>query len=56
MGEERLPQRVMFGELVGGQENDWMVHLRGDMSAFGMKFEGWRKIMHIRPASSGFDG
>ena len=49
MGEERLPQRVMFGELVGGkgysgrQEKDWMVHLKGSMSAFGMKFEGWRK-------------
>ena len=48
MGEERLPQRVMFGELVGGkgysggQEKDWMVHLKEDMSLFGMKFEGWR--------------
>ena len=46
MGEERLPQRVMFGELVGGkgysggQEKDWMVHLKEDMSVFGMKFEG----------------
>ena len=34
MGEERLPQRVMFGELVGGrgysggQEKDWMTHLK----------------------------
>ena len=49
MGEERLPQRVMFGELVGGkgysggQEKDWMAHLKEDMSVFGMKFEGWRK-------------
>ena len=49
MGEERLSQRVAFGELVGGkgysggQEKDWMVHLKEDMSAFGMKFEGWRK-------------
>ena len=47
MGEERLPQRVMFGELVGGkgysggQEKDWMVHLKEDISVFGMKFEGW---------------
>ena len=38
MGEERLPQRVMFGELVGGkgysgrQEKDWLAHLREDMS------------------------
>ena len=49
MGEESLPQRVMFGELVrgkgvsGGQEKDWLAHLKGDMSVFGMKFEGWRK-------------
>ena len=49
MGKERLPQRVMFGELVGGkgysggQEKDWMAHLKEDMSVFGMKFEGWRK-------------
>ena len=49
MGRERLPQRVMFGELVGGkgysggQEKDWMGHLKEDMSVFGMKFEGWRK-------------
>ena len=34
MGEERVPQTVMFGELVGGkgysggQEKDWMAHLR----------------------------
>ena len=46
MGEERLPQRVMFGELVGGkgysggQEKDWMAHLKEDMSVFGMKFQG----------------
>ena len=49
MGEERLPQRVLFGELVGGkgfsggQEKDWMAHLEEDISVFGMKFEGWRK-------------
>ena len=49
MGEERLPQRVMFGEFVGGkgytggQEKDWMDHLKEDMSVFGMKFEGWQK-------------
>ena len=49
MGEERLPQRVMFRKLVGGegysgrQEKDWMAHLKEDMSVFGMKFEAWRK-------------
>ena len=37
MGEKRLPQRVMFGELVGGkgysggQEKDWIVHLKEGM-------------------------
>ena len=47
--EERLPQRVMFGEFIGGkgysgrQEKDSMDHLKEDMSVFGMKFEGWRK-------------
>ena len=60
MGEERLPQRVMFGELVegkgysGGQEKDWVVHLKEDMSVFGMKFEGGERL-HTRPAY-GFDG
>ena len=49
MGEERLLQRVMFGELVGGkgysggQKKDWMAHLKEDMSVFGTKFHGWRK-------------
>ena len=49
MGEERLPQRVMFGQFLGGeaytggQEKDWIDHLKEDMSAFGMKFEGLRK-------------
>ena len=47
MGEERLPQRLMFGKLVGGkgysggQEKDWQAHLKEDMSVFGMKFERW---------------
>ena len=50
MGEERLPQRVTLGELnggkgySGGQEKDWMVHLKVDILVFGMKFEGWRNI------------
>ena len=49
MGEKRLPQRVMFGELVGGkgytggQYSNWIVYLNEDMSVLGMKFEGWRK-------------
>ena len=38
MREDRLPQKVMFGELVGGkgypggQENDWLFRLKEDMS------------------------
>ena len=37
MREERLPQREMFGEIVGGkgysggQEKDWMDHLKEDI-------------------------
>ena len=48
--EERLPQRVMFVELVGGkgysggQETDWMAHLKEQMSVIGMKFQRWRKV------------
>ena len=36
----------MFGELVGGkgyskgQDEGWLVHLKDDMSVFGMKFKG----------------
>ena len=50
-GDERLPQRVMFGELVrgkgysGGQDKDWMGHLNENMSVFGIKSEGWRKAV-----------
>ena len=46
MGEERLAQSVLFGELLGGkgysgeQDNYWMVHLKEDMSVFGMKLKG----------------
>ena len=46
--EERLPQKVMFGEFVGGkgysggQTKNWMDHLKEDMSVFGMKIERWR--------------
>ena len=49
MAEERLPQGVMFGELVGGkvcsgeQEKDWMVRLEEDMTQCDMKLERWRK-------------
>ena len=49
MGEERLPRRVVFGEILGvkailrgGQDWDWMKDLEEDLEAFGIKFEGWR--------------
>ena len=48
-GEERLPRRVMFGEMLGGkgcsggQEWDWMKDLEEDLRAFGIKFEEWRE-------------
>ena len=44
-----MPPGVVFEEYVGvkgysgGQEKDWIVHLKEEMSAFGNKFEGWRK-------------
>ena len=47
MGEERLPRRVMFGEMLGGkgysggQEWNWMKDLEEDLKAFGIKFDGW---------------
>ena len=49
MWKERLPQRVIFGELVQGrgysgeQEKGSLADLKEYMSVFGMKFEGWRK-------------
>ena len=49
MGEERLPRRVMFGEMLGGkgysggQEWNWMKDLEEDLKAFGIKLEGWRE-------------
>ena len=54
IGGERLPQRITFGELVGGegysggQEKDRLAHLKEDMSVFGMKFEDWRKATYSK--------
>ena len=45
MGNERLPKRVMFGELeggkgyVGGQEQDWIGCLEHDLSLFNLPTE-----------------
>ena len=46
MGEERLPQKVIFGELVGGkgysggEEKGWMVYLKEDMPYAGL----WNEV------------
>ena len=37
----------------GGQDKDWMAHLKEDMSVFETKFERWRKAAQ-KPAD-GFD-
>ena len=61
MREKRLPQRVVFVELVGGkgysegQEKNWLVHLKEeDMWVFGMEFEAWRET--AQNAGRRFDG
>ena len=43
MGEEHLPRRVMFGEMVllVRQEGDWMGRLGEDLEELGIKSEGW---------------
>ena len=49
MGEERLPRRVMFVELVEGKgctgvrKHDGMRCLEEDLNEFGIKSEGWRE-------------
>ena len=46
-GHERLPKRVMFGELVGdvgsagGQEKEWMGYLLDDLRVFGIHPDKW---------------
>ena len=49
MREERLPRRVISGEMLGGkgcsggQEWDWMKDPEEVFEAFGIKFEGWHE-------------
>ena len=49
MGEDGLPQKVMFEELFGGkgysgvQDEDLLANQNEDNSVFRMKFEGWPK-------------
>ena len=53
MAKEGLPQRVMFGELVGGkdhpggQEKDWMVHLKEGMLGL------WNGVRKVAKGSKG---
>ena len=55
-----LPRRLTFGELVGGksytgeQDKGCIVRLEVEVTEFGMKFEGWRKVAQNAPAD-GFD-
>ena len=50
MGEERLPRRVMFGEMLegkgysGGQEWGWIKDLEENLKEFYIKSEGWREV------------
>lgn len=49
MGDDRLPKRVVLGELDGGkgssgvQENEWMECLKSDVQTFGIPDEEWVK-------------
>ena len=54
MGEERVPRRVMLGELdggkgySGGQEKGRMVRLEEGTTQFGMTLEGQQNRLHRR--------
>ena len=41
MEDTRLPKCVMFGELVGGQEKEWMGGFLDDFRAFGIYADQW---------------
>ena len=49
MGEDRLPRRVIFWEMLGGddysggQEWDWMKDLEEDLDVFGVQLQRWRE-------------
>ncbi|CAN0468872.1 unnamed protein product [Laminaria digitata] len=53
MGEERLPRRVVFGEMLGGkgysegQEWNRLRDLEEDLKEFDIKSEGWREPVQI---------
>ena len=55
MDDERLPKRVMFGEVDGrkgysdGQEQDWMGCLERDLSLFGMPTEAKHWVAAKKP-------
>ena len=41
MEDTRLPKCVMFGEMVGGQEKEWMGRFLDDLRAFGINADQW---------------
>ena len=60
MGEELLPQRMVFWELVGGkgysggQEKDGLAHLEEDKSVFGMNSKGGERLLRTEKAGRWF--
>ena len=43
MEDTRLSKCVMFVELMGGQEKEWMRCLLDDLGIFGIKVDQWTK-------------
>ena len=41
MEDTRLPKCVMFGELVGGQQKEWMGCFLDDLRVFGIDADRW---------------
>ena len=51
---ERLPKRVMLGEMVGGEGHSGEGR-RGTSRSFGIKLEGWREAAQ-KAGTDGSDG
>ncbi|CAM9631930.1 unnamed protein product, partial [Choristocarpus tenellus] len=56
MGDERLPEMLMFGEFAkkenrkrnqGGQEKNWLTCLKDDLDKFGIGDEEWSTTVTI---------
>ena len=62
MDDERLPKRVMFGEVdggkgySGGQEQDWVGCLERDLSLFNLPTEAKHWTLAAMNRVSGLDG